>query len=125
MKKFLLVALTTTRKVEGEDKKVRFPAKSVQDLTKAEIQMLDKLEESTGKPHYREPKNEVLDDDDDDGAGEDQFLGEGVAIGKKNVDQLKAYLTFHEVEFADDASKADLVKLAQAKADELDPDAGL
>lgn len=122
MKKFLLVAMSTVREVEGEPKKVRFPAGKVADLNKAELAMLDKLTLSTGKLHYRDPKDESASADDEEGNDDDQFLGESVVIGKKNVDQLKAYLTFHEVAFADDADKAALVKAVKGHAD---PDAGL
>lgn len=117
--KFLLVALSTTRVVDGEKRKVRFSAKSTPDLTADELKMLDDLTKSTGKLHYRDPINEggaasvtaseptVVETPD--------FAGQNVPMGEKSVDQLKAFLTFHEVEFKGNASKGDLLKLATEK----------
>ena len=122
-KKYLLVALTTTREdSEGEQKRVRFAAGSVVTLTADEMEQLDGLEKATGKLHYRDPKNESVADSEPEVVDLDDFLGQSVAIDKKNVEQLKAYLTFHDQTFEDSASKADLTKLVKAHAD---PDAGL
>ena len=125
--KTLLVALTTNRTTDGESKRVRFAAGQTVNLTKAELEMLDKMTVSTGVLHYRDPVNESATDDGEEIA-ERKFIGENVAIGKKNVDQLKAFLTFYKVEFADDASKADLqtaagaVDVEAAKGDDDDSD---
>lgn len=130
--KTLLVALSTTR----NDKRVRFDAGSTVKLTADELETLDKVTVSTGALQYRDPVNEseVV---DGTLVEERQFIGEDTPIGKKNVDQLKAFLTFYNVEFAEDAKKADLVTAAEAvdteaKADDNggeggndDPDAGL
>lgn len=112
--KTLLVAFSTTRTVDGEERRVRFKSGSVVDLTEDEMTTLDSLTEKTGKLHYRAPVNEggkptasepeVVDVPD--------YAGQDVAIDKKTVDQLKAYLTFHSVVF-DKEDKAGLVKLAQ------------
>lgn len=135
--KKLLVAFTTTREIEGEDRRVRFAAGKVVDLTKAELELLDKLTKSTGKLHYRAPINE--------GGGNvtasepeivevPDFEGQDVAMDDKNVEQLKAYLTFNSVEFESSAKKADLLALAKkheageidaGNADDGDPDGGL
>lgn len=126
--KTLLVALSTTR----DDKRVRFAAGSTVKLTNDELETLDKVTVSTGALQYRDPVNES---EAVDGTivAERQFIGEDTPIGKKNVDQLKAYLTFYGVEFAEDAKKADLIEAAEAQAEKLekadgdddDKDAGL
>ncbi len=132
--KTLLVALSTTR----DDKRVRFAAGSTVKLTAAELETLDKVTVSTGALQYRDPVNES---EAVDGTivAERQFIGEDTPIAKKNVDQLKAFLTFYKVEFADDAKKADLIAAADAVDTEAenddddkedgedggDPDAGL
>lgn len=125
--KTLLVAFSTTRAVEGSDKpkRVRFAAKSVVDLTADELKTLDDLTAKTGKLHYRDPANEggKAIESEPEIVNVPDFAGQDVAMDKKTVDQLKAYLTFHDVEFADDALKADL--LTAAKAHEADPDGGL
>lgn len=123
--KTLLVAFSTIRAVEGKDQRVRFAAGSVVDLTADEEEDLTKLQNSTGKLHFRDPQNEggkavpsqpeIVDVDD--------FDGQKVAPDQKSVDQLKAYLTFHDVAFKGNASKADL--LAAVKGHAADPDAGL
>lgn len=136
--KKLLVAFTTNRKVEKdgkeENRRVRFAAGKVVDLTEDEMTLLDTLTKKTGKLHYRSPIQE--------GGGNvvesapevvevPDYAGQDVALDDKTVDQLKAYLTFHEVNFADNAKKADL--LAAAKKHEAgdgeggagDPDGGL
>lgn len=132
MKKFLLVALTTTREIGGVQKRVRFPAKSTQDLTKKELAELDALTETTSKLHYRDPVDEsgkAADTDDDDGEQE-LFAGASVDMEDKTVTHLKAYLDHFEVEYEDKANKAALKALAEAHADEAadgdaDPDGGL
>lgn len=121
--KKLLVAFGTDREVEvggkKETRRVRFAAGKVVDLTEDELELLDSLTKSTGKLHYREPVNE--------GGGKVEgakpeivhvpdFAGQDVAIDKKTVDQLKAYLTFHEVSFGGNDSKAALVEAAQKHA---------
>lgn len=122
--KFLLVALSTTRKVEGETRRVRFAAKSTPDLTDDEIKMLDKLTESTGKLHYRDPVNEggAVSASEPEVVDTPDYAGQDVAMADKSVDQLKAFLTFHSVEFKGNASKADLLKAAEEKQAEIDGD---
>jgi hypothetical protein len=136
--KLLLVAFTTNRLVEvagkEENRRVRFAANKVVDLTDDELELLDTLTKKTGKIHYREPISEggkatasapeIVDVPD--------YEGQDVALASKTVPQLKAYLTFHEVEFAGNASKSDLLALAEAHAagggsddDDNDPDSGL
>lgn len=116
--KTLLTNLETTRTIDGKSKRVRLVAGTVADLTDAEIAQLDILTKRTGKPHYREPVQE--------GGGKpkaaapiiqhvDEYDGESVAIGAKTVAQLKAYLTYHEVSFDDNADQAALLKLADAQ----------
>lgn len=137
--KLLLVSFTTNRMVEVSgteemvSKRVRFAAKSVVDLNDDELELLDSLTVATGKLHYREPMTEggqavaasepvvveVLD-----------YAGQDVPIVNKTVDQLKAYLTFHSVEFAPGDNKAALTALAQANeasgpAGNADLDGGL
>lgn len=123
--KKLLVAFTTTREVEGEDRRVRFASGKVVDLTADELETLTKLTASTGKLHFRDPVNEggKVSADEPEVVVVPDFAGQDVAMDKKNVDHLKAYLTFNEIVFADDAKKADLLALATAPAG--DPDAGL
>lgn len=122
--KKLLVAFTTSRMVAvGEDKqeerRVRFAAGKVVELTDDELDTLDRLTKATGKLHYRDPVSEggsrvvasepeVVDVPD--------FAGQDVSIQNKSVDQLKAYLAFHEVSFDKNAKKADLQKLAEDHA---------
>ena len=110
--KTLLVALSTTR----DDKRVRFAAGQTVKLTKDELETLDKLTVSTGALQYRDPVNES---EAVDGTivAERKFIGEDTAISQKNMEQLKAYLTYNEVEFADDAKKAALQSLAQEHSD--------
>lgn len=127
--KTLLVALTTTREIDGKKERVRFAAKSVVDLTADEEKTLTDLQTKTGKLHFRDPqqeggaatesKPEVVDVDD--------YLGQKVAIDKKDVPSLKAYLTYNNVEFAGNASKDTLLKAAQdhAKKAAADLDGGL
>lgn len=131
--KLLLVAFTTNRLVEvagkEELRRVRFAAKSVVDLTADELETLEALTKSSGKLHFRDPIQEggakpsestpqVVDVPD--------YAGQDVSIDKKSVDQLKAYLTFHDVAFDAKDSKSELLKLAQAHAaGDDDPDAGL
>lgn len=130
--KKLLVALTTTRSVavgdKTEDRRVRFAAGKVVDLTEAELETLDRLTKATGKLHYREPIQE--------GGGKvvasepevvevPDYAGQDVAIDSKSVDQLKAYLDFHGVEYANNANKAKLVELAkQHEAGQTDDKSG-
>jgi hypothetical protein len=124
--KLLLVAFTTTREIEGTERRVRFDAKKVVDLSESELELLDKLTVATGKLHYREPISEggkVV-------ASEPEIVqlpdyeGQDVPMGSKNVDHLKAYLTFHGIAFEASAKKAELLALAQAhEAGEGDDDA--
>lgn len=129
--KLLLVAFNTTREIDGEDRRVRFAANKVADLTDDELNLLDRLTTATGKLHYRDPiqeggqrvtasEPEVVDVPD--------YAGQDVAMSEKNVEQLKAYLTFHGVDFEAKATKADLLAAAkthEAGGDANDPDAGL
>ena len=131
--KLLLVAFTTSRVVDGEERRVRFPSKSVVDLSAEEQETLDALTKATGKLHYRDPIQEggkaveskptVVEVPD--------YAGQDVPVGSKTVDQLKAYLTFHSVDFDADDKKPELVKLAEAHEAELakggdnDQDGGL
>lgn len=130
--KKLLVALTTVRAVEvdgkSEDRRVRFAAGKVVDLTEAELSLLDTLTKKTGKLHYRDPiqegggkviasEPEVVDVPD--------YAGQDVLIDSKTVDQLKAYLDFHGVEYANNANKTSLVELAkQHEAGQTDDKSG-
>lgn len=116
--KTLLVAFSTIRAVEGEDRRVRFAAKSVVDLTAKELEEFDALTKTTGKLYYRTPVNEggeKVQEDTPELVETRAYAGEDVAIDSKSVDQLKAYLTFKKVTFEKTASKADLVKLAKAE----------
>lgn len=129
--KLLLVAFSTTRIIDDVERRVRFDAKKVVELTDEELETLDTLTKATGKLHYRDPiseggakvvasEPEVVDVPD--------YAGQDVAMDEKSVDMLKAYLTFHSVEFKGNASKADLLAAAKAHeagADDSDPDAGL
>lgn len=130
--KKLLVAFTTAREVEVGDKKenrrVRFAAGKVVELTDAELELLDTLTRKTGKLHYRDPIQE--------GGGKvvasepeivevPDYAGQDVAIDSKSVDQLKAYLDFHGVSYANNANKAKLVELAkQHEAGQTDDKSG-
>lgn len=120
MKKLLLVAFTTTRAVavgEGktENKRARYAAKSVVDLTEDEMTLLDRLTKKTGKLHYRDPIREGGE------IAESQpvivevpdFEGQDVPIDTKTVPLLRAYLTFHGVAFKPGDDKAALVDLAK------------
>lgn len=112
-KKVLLVSLTTVR--DGE--RVRFEAGKTVNLTADEIRDLDKLTVSTGKPHYRDPVNESATADGPDELSGEQghtFVGEDIPVAKKTVDQLRAYLDHHQIEYAADAQKPDLLKAATA-----------
>lgn len=127
--KTLLVALTTVRAIDGKDTRVRFAAKSVVDLTEAEEKTLTDLQKATGKLHFREPQNEggAANESKPEVVDVDDYLGQKVAIDKKDVPSLKAYLTYNNVEFAGNASKDTLLKLAQdhAKKAAADLDGGL
>lgn len=141
--KTILVALTTIREVDGKKKRVRFPAKSVVDLTDDEQASLQKLQDSTGKLHFRSPVNEGGKPTEskpevvDAGEGGASYEGSKVAMGDKTVAQLKAYLDHHKVDYDSSANKADLLKLAESHAASAgdededegegggDPDAGL
>ena len=114
--KLLLVAFTTTREVEGEERRVRFAAKKVVDLTSDELELLDRLTKATGKLHYRDPISEggaKVTASEPEVVELPDYAGQDVAMDKKSVDALKAYLTFHSVEFADGDKKADLLSLAK------------
>jgi hypothetical protein len=118
MKKFLLVALNTTREVEGKRRKVRLGARTVQDLNAEEIDLLDRLTKRTGKLHYRDPVNE-----DAAVAGPETTGGpaEGFNADDATVAQLKDYLDENSVEYDADAKKADL----QAAVKQHQADGGL
>lgn len=126
--KLLLVAFTTTREVEGEERRVRFASKKVVDLTSDELELLDRLTKATGKLHYRDPISEggaKVTASEPEVVELPDYAGQDVAMDKKSVDALKAYLTFHSVEFADDAKKADLLALAkQHEAGQTDDKSG-
>lgn len=118
--KKLLVALTTSRPVEvdgkTENRRVRFAAGKVVDLNDAELEMLDTLTRKTGKLHYREPIQEgggKLVASEPEIVEVPDYAGQDVAIDSKSVDQLKAYLDFHGVAYANNANKAKLVELAK------------
>lgn len=120
--KTLLVAFTTFRTVDGTKKRVRFAAKSVVDLTADEEATLQKLQDATGKLHFRDPVNEggkvresdpeVVDTGDADGGYDESDR----AMGDKTVKGLKAYLDHHEVEYESSDDKAALLAKAQAHA---------
>lgn len=125
--KKLLVAFTTNREIDGETRRVRFAANKVVDLTDDELELLDKLTAKTGKLHYRAPIQEgggKVVASDPEVVNVPDFAGQDVPMKDKTVDQLKAYLTFHEVEFADGDKKADLLAAAQ-KHEAGDQDGGL
>ncbi len=131
--KTILVSLTTTR----DGARVRFPAKSVVDLTDDEQATLQSLQNTTGKLHFREPVNEggkIVESKPQvisGGGNAAEYEGSKVAIGDKSVAQLKAYLDHFKVEYTNSAAKADLVTLAETHAaavgddDKDDQDAGL
>lgn len=133
--KLLLVAFTTNRMVQvpGTDeevsKRVRFGARKVVDLTAEELELLDNLTKVTGKLHYRDPIQEggqTVTASEPVVVEVPDYAGQDVAIGEKSVEQLKAYLTFHSVEFASNANKATLtaVALAHQAGDDTSNDAG-
>ena len=113
--KTLLVAFSTTREIDGEEKRVRFKAKSVVDLTESEIEQLEALTKATGKLHFREPIKEggKAVADEPEVVDVPDFAGQDVAMDKKSVDQLKAYLDFHSQSYDAKATKADLLALAK------------
>ena len=119
--KYLLVALSTNRMDDdGAEQRVRFRAKSVVDLTEQELEDLDKLTAVTGKLHYRDPITEgrgTVTASAPEVITVPDYAGQDVAMDKKTVDQLKAYLSFHEIAFDNGATKADLLKLATKPAD--------
>lgn len=115
-KKMLLAALTTTRGEGDDEKKVRFAAKTVQNLTKDEIELLDKLTASTGRPHYRDPVNEDAPEDGPEVETSTAFDGENVAMEDKTVAHLKAYLDHNKVAYDATDTKPDLLKKAQGHA---------
>lgn len=115
--KLLLVAFTTSREVDGESRRVRFPSKSVVDLTDDELELLDKLTVQTGKLHYRDPIQEggaTISESKPEVVEVPDYAGQDVPMDKKTVDQLKAYLGFHSVTFEADDKKDDLLKAAKA-----------
>ena len=136
-RKLMLVSYSTDREVDGEMRRVKYKAKSVVDLTDDELAVLDRLTIKTGKLHYRDPIREG----GETAASEPEvvvvpdYAGQDIALDKKNVDLLKAYLDFHSVGYDAKATKADLLGLAEAQekalADagtggaQVDPDAGL
>lgn len=140
-RKLLLVAFSTAR----DGQRVRFASKSVVDLEDDELETLDKLTLSTGKLHYRDPIREGGDSlvpSEPEVVVVPDYAGQDVPMGEKSVPQLKAYLDFHEIGYKGNASKDDLLTLAQetdkALADaaaatgqtgaggaQTDPDAGL
>lgn len=124
--KTLLVAFSTVRKDDDDkDQRVRFKAGSVVDLTDGELADLQKLQDATGKLHFRDPKSEggLAAESKPEVVDVPDYAGQDVAMDAKTVDQLKAYLTFHDVAFKGNASKDDLLKAATDHA--ADPDAGL
>lgn len=124
--KTLLVAFSTVRKDDDDkDQRVRFKAGSVVDLTDAELADLQKLQDATGKLHFRDPKSEggAAAESKPEVVDVPDYAGQDVAMDAKSVDQLKAYLTFHDVAFKGNASKAELLEAATGHA--ADPDAGL
>lgn len=123
--KLLLVAFSTNREVDDQTRRVRFAAKSVVDLTDEEIELLDKLTKSTGKLHYRDPISEggKVAESAPEVVHVPDYAGQDTPMAEKSVDQLKAYLTFHGVDFESGAKKADLLALAQSAGN--DPDSGL
>lgn len=137
--KLLLVSFTTNRTVEVSgteemvSKRVRFAAKSVVDLNDDELELLDSLTVATGKLHYREPMTEggqTITASEPVVVEVPDYAGQDVPIVNKTVDQLKAYLTFHSVEFKPGDNKADLLALAQTNeasgpAGNADLDGGL
>lgn len=120
----LLVALSTVREINGTEQRVRFKSGSVVDLTDEEVEMLDGLTKATGKLHYRTPVKEggVAVADEPEVVDVPDFAGQDVAISQKSVEQLKAYLDFHGVDYEAKASKSDL--LAAAKKHEAGGDDG-
>lgn len=129
--KLLLVALSTSRPVEGIERRVRFAPGKVVELTEDELEQLDKLTVATGKLHYRDPVNEggaTVTASEPELVAVKDYAGQDTPLADKTADQLKAYLTFYDVAFKGNASKADLLELATAHAagdTPADPDAGL
>lgn len=128
--KTLLVAFSTTREVDGADQRVRFKSGSVVDLTEDELESLTKLQNATGKLHFRDPVKEggKITASEPEVVDVPDYAGQDVVMDKKSVDQLKAYLDFHSVSYDSKATKADL--LAAAKKQEAgqpadDQDGGL
>lgn len=119
--KKLLVAFTTTRAVKVGDKeenrRVRFAAGKVVDLTDDELDLLDRLTKSTGKLHYRSPINEgggSMTASEPEIVDVPDYAGQDKPMDEKSVDHLKAYLDFHGIEYAGNASKAKLLEAAKA-----------
>lgn len=128
--KKLLVAFTTDREVEGKVRRVRFAAGSVVDLTDDELETLTKLQNASGKLHFREPIREgggKVAPSEPEVIAVPEYAGKDVPVAKKTVDQLKAFLTFKEIDFAADAKKDVLIALAEGadKAGDSDDDNGL
>lgn len=130
--KLLLVAFTTTREVEGTERRVRFAPGKVVELTDDELDLLDRLTKATGKLHYREPISEGgrLTASEPEVVQVPDYEGQDVPMSSKSVDHLRAYLSFHGVAFETSAKKADLLALATAHEagegdDSGDPDGGL
>lgn len=129
--KLLLVAFTTNREIEGKAKRVRFAPGKVVDLLDDEIELLENLTKATGKLHFREPISEggTAVASEPEIVQVPDFEGQSVPLSEKTVDQLKAYLTFHSVEFPASANKAALLELAtkheSGDDDSADPDSGL
>jgi len=122
----LLAALSTSRpvKIEGtdrtEERRVRFAANKVVDLSDDELDLLTKLEKSTGVAHYRKPIRESAEAEAPDIVDVPDYEGEDVPIDKKTAPLLKSYLDFHSVPYAGNASADTLRKLATDKQAELD-----
>lgn len=122
MIKVILVALTTTREIDGRVRKVRFKAGSTVDLTEEEIDLFDRLERSTGKLHMRSPVNETISASIEAalaaGSGpellpEKAFAGQDIPVTKKTAAQLKAFIEHHG-EAPDGTAKSALLTQAQA-----------
>lgn len=116
--KLLLVSFSTDREIDGDTRRVKFKAKSVVNLTDAEIELLTALEKSSGKAHFRDPiteggkavesQPEIVELPD--------FEGQDVAFDAKTIAQLKAYLDFHGVTYADGDKKPELLDAATKHA---------
>lgn len=128
-RKLLLAYLSTDRdvKIAGTDKtesrRVRFKPGQVVDLTKDELDLLIGLEKSTGVAHFREPIREGSADlaaEEPEVVDVPDYLGQDTPIATKTAAQLKAFLDFHSVTYAGNASAETLRTAATTKQAELD-----